>query len=160
MWWTVTKSFFSQLVPDSQADPHAPTCARGSGLCPISGSSGFPCGLPRWFSCKESTCNAGGLSSVPGLARSPGKGNDNPVKQASILAWEIPRAEEPGGLQSVGSQTVGHDLATKQQQFCSRRTVTLSYCSFTARYPARGAALFCTHVGISSLISRKILLQL
>ena len=30
-----------------------------------------------------------------------------------ILAWEIPRTEEPGGLQSMGSQRVGHDLATK-----------------------------------------------
>ena len=28
---------------------------------------------------------------------------------SSILAWRIPRTEEPGGLQSVGSQRVGHD---------------------------------------------------
>ena len=34
----------------------------------------------------------------------------------SILAWEIPWIEEPGGLQSMKSQKVGHDLATKQQQ--------------------------------------------
>ena len=27
---------------------------------------------------------------------------------SSILAWRIPRTEEPGGLQSMGSQTVGH----------------------------------------------------
>ena len=27
----------------------------------------------------------------------------------SILAWEIPWTEEPGGLQSMGSQRVGHD---------------------------------------------------
>ena len=33
-----------------------------------------------------------------------------------ILAWRIPWREEPGGLQSMGSQRVGHDLATKQQQ--------------------------------------------
>ena len=33
-----------------------------------------------------------------------------------ILAWEIPWTEEPGGLQSMGSQQVGHDLATEQQQ--------------------------------------------
>ena len=26
-----------------------------------------------------------------------------------ILAWRIPWTEEPGGLQSVGSQRVGHD---------------------------------------------------
>ena len=35
---------------------------------------------------------------------------------SSILAWEIPWTEEPGGLQSIGSQRVGHDLVTKQQQ--------------------------------------------
>ena len=34
---------------------------------------------------------------------------------SSILAWEIPRTEEPGGLQSTGSQRVRLDLATKQQ---------------------------------------------
>ena len=27
----------------------------------------------------------------------------------SILAWKIPRVEEPGGLQSMGSQRVAHD---------------------------------------------------
>ena len=35
---------------------------------------------------------------------------------SSILAWEIPWTEEPGGLQSMGSESVGHDLGTKQQQ--------------------------------------------
>ena len=33
---------------------------------------------------------------------------------SSILAWEIPWIEEPGGLQSIGSHRVGHDLVTKQ----------------------------------------------
>ena len=28
---------------------------------------------------------------------------------SSIIAWRIPWTEEPGGLQSMGSQTVGHD---------------------------------------------------
>ena len=32
----------------------------------------------------------------------------------SVLAWEIPWTEEPGRLQSTGSQRVGHDLETKQ----------------------------------------------
>ena len=32
---------------------------------------------------------------------------------SSILAWEIPRAEETGRLQSMGSQRVGHCLGTK-----------------------------------------------
>ena len=35
---------------------------------------------------------------------------------SSIPVWEIPKTEEPGRLQSTGSQRVGHDLATKQQQ--------------------------------------------
>ena len=32
---------------------------------------------------------------------------------SSILAWRIPWTEEPGGLQSMGSQRVGHDYVTK-----------------------------------------------
>ena len=34
---------------------------------------------------------------------------------SSILAWEIPWTEEAGGLQSMRSQRVRHDLVTKQQ---------------------------------------------
>ena len=34
---------------------------------------------------------------------------------SSILAWEVPCIEEPGGLQSVELQRVEHDIATKQQ---------------------------------------------
>ena len=78
-------------------------------------------------------------SSVPGLRRSPGGGHDNPLQysclenpmdrralwatiqghkdpleedmttHSSVLAWRIPLTEEPGGLQSIGFQTVGHD---------------------------------------------------
>ena len=35
---------------------------------------------------------------------------------SSILARKIPLTEESGGLQSMESQRVGHDSATKQQQ--------------------------------------------
>ena len=31
---------------------------------------------------------------------------------SSILAWTIPWTEEPGGLQSIGSQRIGHDRVT------------------------------------------------
>ena len=34
---------------------------------------------------------------------------------SSILTWEIPRTEEPGGLQSIGLQRMRHDLAAKPQ---------------------------------------------
>ena len=35
---------------------------------------------------------------------------------SSILAWEIPWTEELDGLQSMGSQTVEHNLGAKQKQ--------------------------------------------
>ena len=35
---------------------------------------------------------------------------------SSILAWEIPWTEEPGGLQSMGLQRIVLDLVAKQQQ--------------------------------------------
>ena len=44
----------------------------------------------------------------------PSLGWENPLEEgmathSSIPAWRIPWAEEPGGLQSIGSQRVGHD---------------------------------------------------
>ena len=41
-------------------------------------------------------------------------GGDDPLEKemathSSTLAWKIPWTEEPGGLQSMGSQRVGHD---------------------------------------------------
>ena len=59
---------------------------------------------------KNSLANAGDIrdvGSIPGLGRSPGEGKN--AAHYSILAWEIPWAEEPGGLQSMGSQRAGHD---------------------------------------------------
>ena len=44
-------------------------------------------------------------------------GREDPLEEmtthSSILGWEIPWTEEPGGLRSMGSPRVGHDLATK-----------------------------------------------
>ena len=40
---------------------------------------------------------------------------------SSVLAWRIPGTWEPGGLLSMGSHRVGHDLMTKQQQFFSSK---------------------------------------
>ena len=36
---------------------------------------------------------------------------------SSILAWEIPRIEEPGGLQSMRLQRLGCDLVIKKEQY-------------------------------------------
>ena len=61
---------------------------------------------------KNPPASAGDIGSIPGLGRSPGEGNGNPLQYS---CWEIPWTEEPGGLQFMGSQRVRHDLATKQQ---------------------------------------------
>ena len=39
---------------------------------------------------------------------------------SSILAWKIPWTEEPGVLQSIGSQRVGHDYMTEQEELGER----------------------------------------
>ena len=61
---------------------------------------------------KESIYNAGDLGLIPGLWRCPGEGNGNPRQYPSL---GNPWTEEPGGLQSMRSQRVGHDCTTKQQ---------------------------------------------
>ena len=48
-------------------------------------------------------------------------GQEDPLEKGmathpSIFAWEITWTEEPGGLKSMGSRRVKHDLVTKQQQ--------------------------------------------
>ena len=45
-------------------------------------------------------------------------GQEDPLEEgtatySSILAWKIPRTEEPSGLQFMGLERVGHDLATE-----------------------------------------------
>ena len=63
-------------------------------------------GFPGGSVSKESTCNAGDVSLIPGLGRSPGGGHGNPLHYSCL---ENPQTEAPGGLQSMGSQRVGHD---------------------------------------------------
>ena len=59
-------------------------------------------GFPGGSTVKNLPANARDSSLFPGLGKSLGEGNGNPLH---ILAWEIPWTEEPGGLQSVGSQS-------------------------------------------------------
>ena len=51
---------------------------------------------------KEFACNEEDPGSIPGLGRSPGEGNDNPLQHA---AWRIPWTEEPGRLQCMEFQS-------------------------------------------------------
>ena len=80
--------------------------------------------LPWWISGKEPTCNA----------RDPGStlGQEDPLEKemathSSILAWEIPWTEEPGGLKSRGKVRIGHGLVTKQHQ---RIYIQITYHTF------------------------------
>ena len=50
---------------------------------------------------KNLPANAGDVDSKPGSRRSPA---EEMATHPSIPAWEIPRTEEPGGLESMGSQ--------------------------------------------------------
>ena len=59
---------------------------------------------------KEYVCNEGD----PGVWS---LGQEDPLEKgmvihSTILAWRTPRTEEPGGLQSMGSPTVGHAWET------------------------------------------------
>ena len=51
------------------------------------------------------------MGSVSGLGKS--SGGRGTATHSSILAWEILWTEEPGRLQALGSQRVGHDSATE-----------------------------------------------
>ena len=69
----------------------------------------FPDGSDR----KESACNAGQVQSL---------GHKDPLEKgmathSSILAWEIPCTEEPGGLKSTGLWRAGHDWVTNTFTF-------------------------------------------
>ena len=58
---------------------------------------------------KNLPANAGDIRDkglIPGLGRFAG---ERMATHSSILAWRIPWTEEPGGLQSTGSQRAGHD---------------------------------------------------
>ena len=65
-------------------------------------------GFPGGSDSKESSCNAGDLGSIPG--------GEDPLEKGMathstilVLPGESAWTEEPGGLQSVGPQRVGHD---------------------------------------------------
>ena len=77
---------------------------------------------------QESACKEGDLGSTLGW--------EDPLKKGmsthfSSLAWRIPRTEEPGGLHSMGSQRVRHDLETNTFTFiadslcCTVKTNTI-----------------------------------
>ena len=86
----------------------------------------FVQGFPGGSDGKASACNVGDL------------GWDDPLEEgmathSSILAWRIPWTEEPGGLQSIGSQRVRHDWSDLAHMH------VVCHC-------AEGARRFCLHI--------------
>ena len=71
--------------------------------------------LPRWLTSKESAYSAGDAGLIPG--------SEDPLEEemathSSILVWKIPWTEKPCGLQSMGSQKVGHYWAHTRPYIC------------------------------------------
>ena len=60
---------------------------------------------------KASVYNAGDPGSIPGLRRPLEK---ELAMHSSTSAWKIPWTEQPGRLQSTGSQRVRHDIGAEQ----------------------------------------------
>ena len=68
---------------------------------------------------KESACSSEDMGSTPGLVRSPG---EKMATHSSILAWEMPWTEEPGGYSLWSRKIGGHDLATKKTTMTKEET--------------------------------------
>ena len=63
-------------------------------------------GFPGSSVVKNPPANEGGMALIPESGRSPREGNGTPLQYSCL---EIPWTEDPGGLQSMGSQRVGHE---------------------------------------------------
>ena len=70
-------------------------------------------GFPGGSMVKNPPANAGAMGEVQSLGWGDPLGEEM-ATHSSILAWQIPWTEEPGRLQSMGSQRVRQDLATEQ----------------------------------------------
>ena len=84
-------------------------CSQCKGLGLIA-SRDFPGGSDS----KESACNAGDLGSIPGSGRSPGEGNGYPLQYSCL---ENSMDMDPGGLQSMQSRRIRHNLVTNNFTF-------------------------------------------
>ena len=66
-------------------------------------------GFPGVSVVKNPPANAGNIRDTGSIPGSGGSLEEEIATHSSILASEIPGTEDPGGLQSTGSQRVGHD---------------------------------------------------
>ena len=66
-------------------------------------------GLRQWLNRKESACSAGATGEAGSSLGWEDPLEESLAAHSSTLAWRIPWTEEPGWLQSMESQRVGHD---------------------------------------------------
>ena len=107
--WNYKRSPNSSVGKESACNAGNPSSIPGSGR-----STGEEIGYPlqnSWASLVAQTTKnqCGNVGSILGLGKYPEKGT---ATHSSILAWRIPWTEEPGLLQSMGLQRVGHNWAT------------------------------------------------
>ena len=109
--------------PSTQTPPPLPTIP-GSDTKPfLSAERGFHGGSVG----KNPPASAGDKSSIPGWGRPPEEGV---AAHSSLLAWRIPWTEEPGGLQSTGSQSwAGLSDSTPLQRGLSRSVANPCLCA-------------------------------
>ena len=88
-YWSGLPLPSTEDLPDSQIKHASPTLQVNS--------------LPLSHLPMQGTWDEG---SVPGSGRSPGGGHGNSLQHS---CWRTPRTEEPGGLESLRSQRVGHN---------------------------------------------------
>ena len=106
-------------------------------LCVISFFHGEGNGNPFQYSCLENPMDEGACQAVVhGVTKSWARLSDftftfhfhalekEMATRSSVLAWRIPGTGEPGGLPSVGSHRVGHEV-TQQQVINSLKAMTL-----------------------------------
>ena len=102
----------SPACKESTCKAGDPSLIPGSRTSPGEGIGYSIMGFPGGSDGKETTCNVEDLGLIPGLGRkTPWRRTWQPT--LVFLPGESPWTEEPGRLQSMESQRVGHDWATK-----------------------------------------------
>ena len=93
---------------------------------------------------KNLPASAGEAGSISGSGRSPGGGRGNPVQYSCL---ENPATEEPGGLQSKGSQGVGHDQSELSHTHAPPEMLSWLCCIFA---PGIQLTLLCSNPPVCS----------
>ena len=80
------------------------------------------------------------VKSLPALlvTRVPALGWEDPLEKetathSSILAWKIPRTEEPGGLQSMASARIGHNSVTSFHIYIYTHTYIINIYAYISQ---------------------------